>query len=74
MHGAEEAVAAGGPRVSAASTQTDSMAGERRPLPAVRGPGCGGRLGRAGACPGCEGAAAPRGLTAGGEGREGGVR
>lgn len=31
MHGAEEAAAgaAGGPRVRAASTQTDSMAGER---------------------------------------------
>lgn len=37
MHGAEEAVAAGGSRVSAASTQTDSMAGERLPVPAVRG-------------------------------------
>lgn len=42
MHGAEEAVAAGGPRVSAASTQTDSMAGERRPLPAVGGLAAGG--------------------------------
>lgn len=45
MHGAEEAVVAGGPRVSAASTQTDSMAGERRPVPAVGGPAAEG-LGR----------------------------
>lgn len=66
MHGAEEAVAAGGPRMSAASTQTDSMAGEHRSAPAVWGLG-GGVPGRA--CP-----AARERCGTGGNGRRGGMR
>lgn len=72
MHGAEEAVAAGGPRMSAASTQTDSMAGERRPVPAAGGAWRRRRGGWAGACPGCEGAAAPPRWGAGANGWRGG--
>lgn len=57
MHGTEEA-AAGGPRVSAASTQTDSMAGER---------GCTARHGSAG-----PGGAQPLSGRCGGSARGGG--